>query len=260
MLSRRSRHWLGGSIIGCVAASLGPVQASDYSNECKSADGAYVADDGVLYRAADKDRKHRLTYAILSEQVLEEKRSHCIPSNPEAQGGKFDNFFRKARQQIEIDEADGLRTATLVCELAASGLPAAFDCAREVVTMDRKRPGPAQSYVPGAAGTWSHNGSVMRLEADGSSRRLIYMNPRIGIRQAGVSADTTLFDGERQGNRYVGNARFFSKSCGAKLFPVTGTVSADESRIVLEGAAPRLDGACKETGTRTETLVFERAK
>lgn len=248
------------SIVAVTASLAVPAIASDYSNECKSTDGAYVAQDGVLYRAKDKKQQVKLTYSIIEEQVLEEHRSFCVPSNAEAQGQKFENYSRKAQQKIEVDDRGQVRKATLVCELATSGLPAAYNCAKEIKGLSRKTPGPVQSYALGAPGTWSHNGSVMRLEANGNNRRLIYMNPRVGLRHSGVSADTTLFDGERQGDAYTGTARYFSKACGEKTFPVTGKVLAGETRIELSGLAPKVDETCKVIGTRTETLVFERAK
>lgn len=234
--------------------------ASDYANECTSLDKRYAGQPAALYLAADKQQAQKLTYAVLDEQLLEEKRSHCLSNAPAAQGQKFQNLFRKSRQTVIVDEVGGQRKAVLICELAASGLPAAFNCDRDVVTALIKKPGPVKSYKPGTPGTWTHNGSVMRLEADGAVRRLTYMNPREGIRRAGVSAESVLFEGVREGNRYNGTARIFSKACGEQPFEVEGTVSADESRIELKGTAKLVDDACRASGTREESLVFERVK
>mgnify|MGYP001194461687 CR=1 FL=1 len=247
-----------------VATLLGPnfsysILASDYFNECKSTDGRYIVEDEVLYRAGDKDRSTKLTYAIVEEQVLAERRSYCIPSNPEAQGQKFENYSRNSRQTVEIDDGGRVQRATLTCELAASGLPAAYDCAREVVTFDNKLPGPLRNYRLGTPGNWSHNNSVMRLDADGARRSFYYMNPRPGLRALGVSGGTLLFEGARDGYTYRGTARYFTRTCGVQQFPVSGTVSADESRIELTGVSQRLDAACNPSGTRQERLVFERA-
>jgi hypothetical protein len=261
VVMRVQNVWCRGLCVAVLIVLPMTAGASDYSNECKSADGVYVVEDGQLFRAADKDRKSKLTYAIVEEQVLEESRGLCFSSNPEARGASYRNVFRKARQVLAIDRpGDTPVRITVMCELAASGLPAAFSCDREQTTMSRKTPGPAVRYTLGSPGTWSHNGSVMRLDADGQTRRLVYMNPRDGLRRVGVSGETTLFDGERMGNTYKGTARWFSATCGEQPFAVTGSVNAEESRIELTGDAPRLDAGCKPAGTRKERLVFERAR
>lgn len=234
--------------------------AGDYSNECTSLDKRYAGQPGALYLAADKQQSRKLTYAVLDEQILEEKRSHCLSNAAAAQGQKFQNLYRKSRLSVLVDDGGGQRKAVLVCELAASGLPAAFNCDRDVVTHHASKPGPVKSYRPGAAGTWTHNGSVMRLEAEGVERRLYYMYPRDGVRQAGVSGETLLFEGVREANRYKGTARYFSKACGEQPFEVEGGVSADESRIELKGTAKLVDATCKPSGTRQETLIFSRSK
>lgn len=261
--SMRTRGIANVGVLGLLAASLmfattaGRVAAGDYSDTCVSADKRYEGSPGALYRATDKQQTTKLTYAILEEQVLEERKSTCLPSNPEARGATFKNYFRKTRQTVVIDDG-APRNAVLICELAASGLPAAFNCDRETVELDTKKPGPVKSYRSGAPGTWTHNGSVMRLEAEGAVRRIYYANPRDGIRQAGVSGDTLLFEGERQGNRYVGTARIFKPGCGEQTFPVEGTVSADDSRIVLTGKVARFDQACGKGPVVEQRLVFER--
>lgn len=252
-----------GLAAAALAAGIGAeaARASDYSNTCRSSDGAYVIEDGALYAARDTAQSRQLAYAILERQVLEEVRGTCLPSNPEARGASFANVFRKSRQVIAVDQpGGGTRITTVVCEFAASGLPAAFNCDRETKTLDRRSPGPLQRFAVGTPGTWTHNGSVMLIEAEGDTRRIVYMNPREGLRRAGVSGDMMLFEGSRQGSRYEGTARWFSRACGPQTFPVSGTVNADESRIELSGEAPRIDAACKVTGTRREQLVFERTR
>ncbi len=257
----RGRGIANVGVMGLLAAALGaapgPVAAGDHSDTCVSADTRYEGSPGALFRAADKQQTTKLTYAILEEQVLEERKSTCLPTNPEARGAKFGNYYRKTRQTVVIDDG-GVREAVLICELAASGLPAAFNCDRETVELDTKKPGPVKSYRPGAPGSWTHNGSVMRLEAESATRRLYYANPRAGIRQAGVSGDTLLFEGERQGSRYVGTARIFKAGCGERTFPVEGTVSGDERRIVLTGKVARFDQACGNGPVVEQRLVFER--
>lgn len=244
-------------VVAALAMIAGVARASDYSDTCVSADKRFEGSPGALYRATDKQQTKKLTYAILEEQVLEERKSTCIPSNREAQGAKFQNYFRKTRQKVVIDDGTA-REAILICELAASGLPAAFNCDRETVELDSKKPGPVKSYRLGSPGSWTHNGSVMRLEAEGAARRIYYANPRAGIRQVGVSGDTLLFDGERQGNRYTGTARIFKAGCDDRTFPVEGTVSADDLRVELIGKVAQFDKGCGNGPIVEQRLVFER--
>lgn len=254
--ARNLGHGWAALMAGVVIASA--ATASDYSNSCTSSDGRFVMDDGALYRATDKAQANKLAYAIVERQVLTARSGYCIAAGPGATGQKIGFQSNKTRLEIEIDEAGSGRPATMTCEMASDGMPAAYRCAREVIERDQKSPSPIENYELGTPGAWQHNGSVMRLEASGAERRFIYMNPRKGLRDAGISGDVILFDGRREGNRYVGTARYFSKACGEQTFAAAGTVSADERRVELAGNAPRIDGRCRTTGTIAERLVFTR--
>jgi hypothetical protein len=232
--------------------------AGDYSNECKSSDGAYVILDGVLEKEGDSAGTSR-PYRIIEDQILSETEGYCLSDNPEAKSAKFGYLSRTWRQTIVIEnEGSKALTVKMSCDLAASGLPAAFNCDRDTVTKSEKSPRPLQSWQVGAPGTWSHNGSAMKLEADGENRRFIYMNPRAGLLAVGIRPDAALFEGTRSGNTYSGTARYWSKQCGVQTFAVTGTVSADERTVTLSGEAPKLDASCTVTGRSSQTLVFDR--
>jgi hypothetical protein len=104
-----------------------------------------------------------------------------------------------------------------------------------------------------AANVWRHNGSVLRLEADGPVRKFYYMTPSPGLP---ASAGALLFEGTKSGNTYSGTAYVFSTKCGSVGYPVTGTVSEDQRSIAMTGDAPQRDANCKTKGTRSDTLVF----
>jgi hypothetical protein len=104
---------------------------------------------------------------------------------------------------------------------------------------------------------WSHNGSVMRLLANGRERAFVYVVPRDGIAAEGVAEGSVLFEGYRKGYEYGGTARIFSRRCGAVGFPVSGSVGSDEESLVLYGRAPRLNQACQVIGWRDEWLSFQ---
>lgn len=110
--------------------------------------------------------------------------------------------------------------------------------------------------APAAADSyWNHNGSLMRLSANGAARAFFYAAPRPGIVNAGVQPGTLFFDGWRDGDRYRGTARVFSASCGASTFYIEGWV-ASETHVILEGWRPVFHN-CQPTGDQTwERLEF----
>lgn len=254
---RRAGSCLGVVLVAAQCAAAMPAIASDYSNTCTSRDKRYAVEDGVLYRASDKDRTKRLAYVVLEEQVLERKDGYCLAKGSDGKESRYGFEASKSRRVVMIDDGPKRVRAELICELAMDGLPAAYRCAREVVTTDERKPGPVRSFAVGTRGAWHHNGSVMRLDAIDETRAFVYMNPREGLRREGVSAETVLFTGERKGQDYAGTAYVFNRACGQKEYAVRGQVEDGEHRVVLEGAAPVLGPDCAVVGTRPDRLVFE---
>jgi hypothetical protein len=116
------------------------------------------------------------------------------------------------------------------------------------------RPSTATSGRPSF---WNHNGSIMKLVANGASRQFFYQNPRQGMVNEGVRSGTLLFEGFRNGGTYSGTAFIFQRRCGSFGYAVSGTVSADERMVVMQGMAPRVNGNCQVVGSRPDELVFE---
>jgi hypothetical protein len=110
-----------------------------------------------------------------------------------------------------------------------------------------------------AQSTWTHNGSLVSLSADGSARQFIYQDPRPAMREVGVAAGTVLFRGNRRGNNYTGTAYVFSSRCGALPYAVTGFVSSDDRQVVLHGTAPQVDTNCRVVAGRDDVLTFDLA-
>src|SRR6187549_308717 len=111
----------------------------------------------------------------------------------------------------------------------------------------------------GADSIWNHNGSVMRLRADGDRRTFVYEQPRAGIASQGVERGTVLFEGSISGEagNYTGTAYVFSARCGKQAYAVTGELQDDGRRISLSGEAPRRDSStCAVQGSRDDDLVF----
>jgi len=96
---------------------------------------------------------------------------------------------------------------------------------------------------------WDHNGSLMRLQANGTQRVLTYQEPRQLMRRAGVTPGTVLFDGRNVGDYYVGRARRFSKHCESPLvYEVEGPVTDNGMRIVMRGQREVYASGCRPTG------------
>ena len=105
---------------------------------------------------------------------------------------------------------------------------------------------------------WWHNGSLMRLVAQGNNRWFYYEQPRAGL---AVGPGTLLFNGQKQGNWYVGTARVFSKYCPGSPMPyhVEGPVAPNQLKVTVQGNR-EVNKRCRPTGRwTTDTLVFTYA-
>lgn len=103
---------------------------------------------------------------------------------------------------------------------------------------------------------WLHNGSIMRLHAEGNLRVISYETPSARMRGAGVERGTVLFEGERRGNRYIGQAHVFSRGCGELVYDVSGNV-VTEQRVVLTGRREQYTAGCQPSGRFvTDRLIF----
>jgi hypothetical protein len=107
---------------------------------------------------------------------------------------------------------------------------------------------------------WDHNGSVMYLVANGSSRDVYYQKPRQGMLDAGAGPGSLLFRGEVNNGQYLGTAYIFNLHCGPIPFEVKGPALDDNEQIVLTGQAPRVDRNCRTYGSLTSNLEFRRLR
>lgn len=103
---------------------------------------------------------------------------------------------------------------------------------------------------------WKHNGSTLKLTAEGTSRTFVYDVPRPALKTLGVDKGTVLFSGEKSNNSYSGTAHVFTKSCGPQPYDVNGPVSGDQRTVTLYGRAPILDSACNIASYRDDVLIF----
>lgn len=242
--------------------------ASDYSHDCRSSDGQWQMWDEGLSSAQDPDHKD-IPYKTLKDTVLSRKEGYCL-----SQGKRFDFEAKTYVRSVRFDFKGQTYTVDLLCEMAADGLPAAYNCEKEIVTLDtgakgggggarqpeEGEPEPGLAEMPSDGALWSHNGSIVRLVASGPNRTFLYENPRPGMRKAGARQGDVVFEGERDGQSYSGTAYIYSKTCGRKGYSVTGHVAEDDRGVVLEGEAPQFDEGCNVTGRRRDVLRFDYVK
>ena len=105
---------------------------------------------------------------------------------------------------------------------------------------------------------WDHNGSVMYLVENGSSREFHYQKPRPGMLEAGAHPGSLLFRGQVDNGQYFGTAYIFNPHCGQIPFQVKGTALDNDERITLTGQAPQLGRNCRTHRSYTSILDFKR--
>lgn len=103
---------------------------------------------------------------------------------------------------------------------------------------------------------WNHNGSIVRLEAQGNARTFSYVKPAAKVAKLGIVDGTVLFEGYTNQGNYYGTAHAFPLACGdgsGLTYPVSGEVLNNSTKIVLTGK--RLV-TCGSNKTKIDTLVF----
>jgi hypothetical protein len=110
--------------------------------------------------------------------------------------------------------------------------------------------------TPPEPAMWDHNGSVMYLVENGSSREFHYQRPRPGMLEAGARPGSLLFRGQVDNGQYSGTAYLFNPLCGAIPFQVKGPILDNDERIMLTGQVPQVGRNCRIYGSSTSHLEF----
>jgi hypothetical protein len=238
--------------LSLAIASSAPVLANDVVRRCNPAGDRYAIEQEVLFHKSDPNRRE-IPYETLQETVLTEKRGYCL-----AKGSRYEFQARTYRQRIRFTDDGNTVELLVLCEMAWDELPASLTCEKEVVTHETKAP-ENRADTSGVAGGrhWTHNGSVMRLEADGPNRRFVYAIPRPDLLAFGAKPGDTVFEGRREGRRYRGTAYIYTETCGRVGYPVAGNVASDQRSVTMEGRVPVHGSDCRTTEYRRERLVFE---
>jgi len=149
-------------------------------------------------------------------------------------------------------------TVSVSAEIAMSKL-FVFVCAIPLILSANALAQPQDEPLPERT-LWDHNGSIMYLVANASSREFYYRKPRPGMLEAGAHPDDLLFKGQMNDGQISGIAYIFNAQCGRVPFHVKGPVLDNGGKIVLTGQAPRVGRNCQTTGEYTSTLEFKLLK
>ena len=259
------------TLVTTVLLAPSQTRAGDYYHVCRSVDGRYVMHDESLQTAEDEraGSARSINSRVRNKIVLKKEEGYCF-ARPQGGGRRTRFNFAYSRYVLDIafrDDGQNIKTS-LLCELAADGLPAAYRCQRRIVTVNWSlqpqqppsgggaRSDSSVNAKPSGGSLWLHNGSVMRLTANGNARQIRYERPRPNLARRGVKQGELLFEGRRNANTYSGTAYIFTKSCGKAAYVVSGLVEDGGTRVVMTGLAPRLNSSCRQIGTREDRLVF----
>ncbi len=235
-------------------SAAGAFSSSGGRHVCSDASGTYRMDfesgSGELVEVGSSGKGDTVVaHRVMARLLVKDARSYCVS----AQCGQ--RFPLQSREYLLRVEVRTVGTITLVCHDFWDGSPASCDCTREETIRNHAIAGWQAEERPGTL--WNHNGSTMRLVADGASRVMSYERPRAGMMRVGVVEGTVLFNGVREGSTIRGKAHIFTPTCGVRDYEVSGSVQAGERRIELIGEVPLLDRTCRETGRRRDVLIFD---
>ena len=236
------------AMVTAILFAPSQTRAGDYYHVCRSVDGRYVMNDESLQTAQDERAgiARSIKYRVRNRIVLKKQEGHCF-ARPQGGGQRTRFNFAYSRYVLDIafrNDGQNIETS-LLCELAADGLPAAYQCQRRIVTVNwslqpQQPPsgggvssGIPKNATPSGGSLWLHNGSVMRLTASDNARQIRYERPRPNLARRGVKQGELLFEGQRNANTYSGTAYIFTKSCGKAAYAVSGRVENNGTRVVI---------------------------
>jgi hypothetical protein len=147
----------------------------------------------------------------------------------------------------------GLAVAAIALVATAAAAENAIKACCTIAQAETQTASPERTF-------WDHNGSVMYLIANGSTREIYYQKPRAGMLEVGAHSGSLLFRGEIDNGEYSGTAYIFNPHCGPIPYQVKGPASDDDGRIMLTGQAPRVGRNCRAYESYTSNLEFQRLK
>jgi hypothetical protein len=203
----------------------------------------------IRKRQAEKEAEAAEQRRIEAEQ----KAQAAEAARRQAEEDAYAERRRQREAEREAEEAEQRRQEAVQ---RAREAEAARREAEIKPAIPQERVGPQQSI----SSYWMHNGSLVKMIRQGASVRLIYENPRQGMREEGVTRGTLLFEGQASDSSYDGTAYVFSGRCGTSFpYQVTGEVRQEGMEVRLFGKAPNLISPdCRVMGYRDDNLIFDR--
>ena len=121
---------------------------------------------------------------------------------------------------------------------------------------------PVQKSAPHAPGegSWSYDGSTFTFTWDGHETHFLYETPSSAFISTKVRKGTSLFDGVKQGNTFVGEMSYMANNDCSLLIgvPTRGELSDDYTRVTFHTKRPFLNAECNIVREQDDvvTLVF----
>jgi hypothetical protein len=261
-LAARFALTLAVSIVGGAAA-----WASDFSHECRSADGRYVVSGGALEISdgPGAPRGQSIDYRVVQEHVLKDERGYCVSGD----GQRFGFSFTRSVQLLAFTENGAQTEVSVICEVGGSGLPAAYSCDRSVTTSDYEttptRPAARCTADDAAAqgfraSRWRMGRSRMVLYAKGNDRVLVYEDPDAASAEAGARPGDVAFRGARAGEIYTGEAFVFTSGCGVRAYQVEGRIGPNQTSVAFNGETEVPGAGCRLSPPRAVTFDIALAR
>lgn len=243
-----------------------PAEAGDYSHQCRSSDGAYAMNDEelrVFDAAKGQETGPSITYEVLNRIELSKHAGYCVARNAPPGQQRFAYEGTTYALHIAFRQHGENVKLFMLCDRASSGLPATYNCDRDVKTLEWHAGAVAgtpknTSEPPPNSPRWLIDGSEVEIVASGANRRIVYVKPNAAATGRGISAGDVLFEGRRNGDRYVGKMQNQTRGCGTVAFDVSGRVEIGERQVILTGLRPLQNKACRTIDRRAVRLVFER--
>jgi peptidyl-prolyl cis-trans isomerase C len=172
---------------------------------------------------------------------------------------KAQELARDLRRKVSVTYLDPELTPVAATDAAPRAAPPAGTATAATPAPPAPVAAPVSMSAAAKASYWLHDGSRMKLLAEGERVVVQFETPRGGLDDSGIASGTLLFQGSRHGKTYTGEAYAFAPRCGARAFAVTGESSPDDKSFSLRGSVPVVDAICTVEGTRDDALVFEYA-
>jgi hypothetical protein len=106
---------------------------------------------------------------------------------------------------------------------------------------------------------FKHENSILKVipGLEAQDQKLIFIRPRKGLRDIGVTPGLPQFEGKRQGNEYKGDGVAYSEICGPIKFKMSGRI-VNESSITLTGPMPTVNSSCVKVYSTDVVWTFDK--